>query len=131
MILVEVGEPSLWIVNFIEEENNEMLKETLNLDEEAIKEVHMRVELYQRRAEKRYNSWVKLRNFLANNLVVRKCGEAWKDPRVGKLVVHWEDPFIVAKELGKKHILTRTLNRQDDSKNIECHSSQVLLQLNL
>jgi len=46
MILVEVGEPSLQNVNFVEEENSEMLSETLNLVKETIKEVHMRVELY-------------------------------------------------------------------------------------
>lgn len=33
-------------VNFVENKNNEMLKEALNLAKETIKEVHMRVELY-------------------------------------------------------------------------------------
>jgi len=45
MIPLEVGEPFLQNVNFMEEENNEMLKEALDLAEETIKEVHMRAEL--------------------------------------------------------------------------------------
>lgn len=45
-ITIEVGKPSLRNVNFIEEGNNEMLKEALDLAEETIKEVHVRVELY-------------------------------------------------------------------------------------
>lgn len=46
MIPVEVGEPSLQNINFVEEENNEMPSEALNLDKETTKEVHMRVKLY-------------------------------------------------------------------------------------
>jgi len=45
MILVEVGESSLQIVHFLEEEINEMLKEALDLVKETIKEVHMRAKL--------------------------------------------------------------------------------------
>lgn len=88
MITIEVGEPSLQNVHFIEEKNNKMLKEALDLAEETIKEVHMRAELYKRRAEKRYNNKVKLRSFLKGDLVLRKCGEARKDPREGKLAAN-------------------------------------------
>lgn len=76
MIPLEVGEPSLQNMNFVEEGNNETLKEALDLTEETIKEVYIRAELYQRRAEKRYNSRVKPRNFLTGDLVLRKYGEA-------------------------------------------------------
>lgn len=76
MITIEVGEPSLQNVHFIEEKNNKMLKEALDLAEETIKEVHMRAELYKRRAEKRYNNKVKLRSFLKGDLVLRKSREA-------------------------------------------------------
>lgn len=46
MILIEVKEPSIWNINFVEEENNEMLNEALDLDEKTIKEVYMRDKLY-------------------------------------------------------------------------------------
>ena len=88
MILVEISEPSNQNVNFIKEENKNMLKEALNLGKETIKEVHMRVKLFQRRAENRYNSQVKPRNFLVGDLVPRKCGEAQKDPKEGKLTIN-------------------------------------------
>ena len=62
-----------------------MLSETLNLVVETIKEVYMKDEWYQRRAKKRYNSQVKPRNFQASDLVWRKCEEALKDAKKGKL----------------------------------------------
>jgi len=63
MILEEFREPSLQNIKFVEEENNEMHNEALDLAKETIKKVHMGVELYYRKAEKRYYSRVKLRNF--------------------------------------------------------------------
>lgn len=85
MILVEVKEPSFQRENFMEKKNDEMLSETLNLVVETIKEVYMKDEWYQRRAKKRYNSQVKPRNFQASDLVWRKCEEALKDAKKGKL----------------------------------------------
>jgi len=46
MIPVEAREPFLQNINFVEEENNEMLNEALDLDEKTIKEVYMRDKLY-------------------------------------------------------------------------------------
>lgn len=83
----------------MEEENNEMLKEALDLAEETIKEVHMRAELQQIKPLRRYDSQVKPRNFLIGDLVLRKCGEARKNPREVKLAANWERPFKVTKAL--------------------------------
>ena len=65
-----------------------MLNEALDLAKKTIKEVHMRVNLYQRRAKKRYSNQVNQRNFQMGNLVLRKCGETQKDAREGKLAAN-------------------------------------------
>lgn len=80
IILIKVGEPSLQNVDFVEEENNEILKEALDVVEEIIKKVHIRAKLYKRRVEKRCNNRVKRRRFLKGGLVLRKCGKAQKIP---------------------------------------------------
>ena len=61
-----------------------MLSEALDLAKETIKEVHIRVKLYQRRSKKRYNSQVKSRNFQVNDLALRKYGQARKDAKEKK-----------------------------------------------
>ena len=75
-----------------------MLYEALDLDEKTIKEVYMRDKLYQRKVVKRYNSWVKPRNFQEGDLVLRKYGEAWKkDNKEEKLATNWESLIKVTK----------------------------------
>ena len=49
-----------------------MLSEALDLAKETIKEVHIRVKLYQRRSKKRYNSQVKSRNFQDHNWILKQ-----------------------------------------------------------
>lgn len=61
-----------------------MLSEALNLAKETIKEVHIRVKLYQRRSKKRYNNQVKSRNFQVDDLALRKYGQARKDAKEEK-----------------------------------------------
>ena len=60
----------------------------MDLAEDTIKEVHIRAKLYKKRVEKRYNIKFKPRTFLKGDLVLRKCGEARKDPREGKLAAN-------------------------------------------
>lgn len=87
MLPVELGEPSLQNVHFIEEENIEILKEALELAKETIKEVHLRIELYQT-TKRTYNSWVRPRNFLIGDLTLRKCGKSLKDLGEGMLAAN-------------------------------------------
>lgn len=76
-----------------------MLSEALDLAKETIKEVHIRVKLYQRRSKKRYNSQVKSRNFQVNDLALRRYGQARKDAKEKKMVANWKGPFRVTKSL--------------------------------
>jgi len=69
------------------------------LAEETIKEFHMRAKTYQKRDDKRYNNWIKVRNFQASDLVWRKCGKSRKDAKEGKLAANWKGPFKFVKAL--------------------------------
>ena len=99
MLPVEVSEPTLrrqmedWNIN------NECLRTDLDLIEELRERAKIKEAAVKRRAMKRFNAKVKLRDFKEGDLVWRMRTDARKDPRHGKLASNWEGPFRVLENL--------------------------------
>ncbi|RDX98799.1 hypothetical protein CR513_18233, partial [Mucuna pruriens] len=67
--------------------------------EEYKEQTCIRQEACKQRVTKRYNSKVKPRDFIENNLVWRKIGEVRKQREEGKLAANWEGPFRIREAL--------------------------------
>jgi len=119
MLPVEVNEPTLrrqiedWNIN------NECLRTDLDLIEELRERAKIKETTVKRRAMKRFNAKVKLRDFKEGDLVWRMRTDARKDPRHGKLASNWEGPFRILENLQngaykletpKEKVIPRTWN---------------------
>ncbi|XP_068479045.1 uncharacterized protein [Phaseolus vulgaris] len=99
MLPVEVNEPTLrrqiedWNIN------NECLRTDLDLIEELREQAKIKEATVKRRAMKRFNAKVKLRDFKEGDLVWRMRTDARKDPRHGKLASNLEGSFRVLENL--------------------------------
>ena len=75
--------------------NEQALRENLDLLEERRERATVRIAAYQQRIKQYFNKNVKLRTFRLGDLVLRRIFPHTKDPREGKLSPNWEGPYRV------------------------------------
>ncbi|GAV60247.1 hypothetical protein CFOL_v3_03778, partial [Cephalotus follicularis] len=99
MILVEIGVHSPRVVHFNETNNEEGLRNLLDLVEELRDKVAVRVAAYQQRVSRYYNKRVNPRPLREGDLVFHNATIADPTGIRGKLAPNWEGPYKVKKVL--------------------------------
>ncbi|GAV81377.1 hypothetical protein CFOL_v3_24834 [Cephalotus follicularis] len=99
MIPVEIGVHSPRVVHFSEENNEEWLRNLLDLVENLRDKATIKVAAYQQRVSRYYNKRVNPRPLREGDLVL--CNAAIADPigTRGKLATNWEGPYKVKRVL--------------------------------
>ncbi|KAL0455844.1 UNVERIFIED_CONTAM: hypothetical protein Slati_0923600 [Sesamum latifolium] len=98
IIPAELGLPSHRVMNFLEECNENLLRENLDLIEELREKVFLHIQRYKNIMINFYNKRVKSRSFQVGDLVLRRVDTLRP---VGKLDPTWEGPYKVTSILGK------------------------------
>lgn len=94
MLPVEITMSSIWTEYFEGKENDENLRENLDLLEEWQEHSSMSQAAYKKIVERYYNQRVKNKVFWVGDYVLRKNGVSHAQPR-GKLSQTWEGPYKV------------------------------------
>ncbi|GAV78797.1 hypothetical protein CFOL_v3_22262, partial [Cephalotus follicularis] len=115
MIPVEIGVNSPRAINFNQVENEEGLRALLDLVEELVDKVAIRVAAYQQRVSRYYNKRVNPRPLREGNLVLRNATITDPTGIRGKLAPNWEGPQKVKKVLRQRIFKLETLGGQRDS----------------
>nr|XP_023919270.1 uncharacterized protein LOC112030837 [Quercus suber] len=95
VIPTEVNLCSARVAGFDPEQNEEMMVGLLDSLEERREMATVRLAEYQQRLARRYNQGVRLREFSAGDLVLRKALGGMRDTNSGKLAQTWEGPYRV------------------------------------
>ncbi|GKU87474.1 hypothetical protein SLEP1_g1867 [Rubroshorea leprosula] len=95
VIPVEIGLPSERAGRHDEGNNEQLLRENLDLVEEVREMFRMRNIAHQSRVAKFYNKRVRARQFQVGDLVLRKAGLTNTYSHMGKLAPNWEGPYMV------------------------------------
>ncbi|GKV42983.1 hypothetical protein SLEP1_g50332 [Rubroshorea leprosula] len=97
VIPVEVGLPSDRAGRHDDGNNEQLLRENLDLVEEVREMSRMRNMAHQSQVAKFYNKRVRARQFQVGDLVLRKAGLTNAHSHMGKLALNWEGPYIVVR----------------------------------
>ena len=95
MILAEINLCSAWVDGFNPTQNNLMMAEHLDLLDECRETATIRLAKYQQSLSRRYNRDVKIREFSARDLVLRRAVGNMRDTNAEKLALTWEGPYKV------------------------------------
>ena len=95
MILAEINLCSAWVDGFNPTQNNLMMAEHLDLLDECRETATIRLAKYQQSLARRYNRDVKIREFNARDLVLRRAVGNMRDTNAEKLAPTWEGPYKV------------------------------------
>ncbi|RDX57682.1 Tf2-11, partial [Mucuna pruriens] len=98
MTPMEIGELSLGMALFKPSENEEELRENLDLLQEVREIAHVREYAVKARAAKKYDRKIVPFKFQRQDLVLRKITQGMD---ANKLTLIWEGPFRVLEEVGK------------------------------
>ncbi|GKV11500.1 hypothetical protein SLEP1_g22757 [Rubroshorea leprosula] len=113
VIPVEVGLPSVRSDRHDDLNNEQLLRENLDLVEEIRERSRMRNMVYQSHVAKFYNKRVRARQFQVGDLVLRKAGLTNTHSHRGKLAPNWEGPYMVTRvNRPGSYILADTNGRQ-------------------
>ncbi|GAV67608.1 hypothetical protein CFOL_v3_11113, partial [Cephalotus follicularis] len=99
MIPVEIGMHSSRVVDFNEANNEEGLRNLINLVEELRDKTTIRVAAYQQRVSHYYNKRVNPRPLKEGNLVLRNAAITDPAETRGKLAPNWEGPYKMKRVL--------------------------------
>ncbi|GAV81642.1 hypothetical protein CFOL_v3_25096, partial [Cephalotus follicularis] len=99
MIPVEIGVQSSRVVHFNEENNEEWLRNLLDLVEELRDKATIKVAAYQQRVSRFYNKMVNPQPLKERDLVLRNAAVADPTGTKGKLAPNWEGPYKVKRVL--------------------------------
>ena len=96
---MEIGVPTLRRQLSLENEdqNQEMLSDSLDLLDKRRDRALVRMVNYQQSVEKYYNSKIRPRTFNEGDLVLRKVYQNTSEPNAGKLRANWEGPYKISK----------------------------------
>ncbi|XP_070042955.1 uncharacterized protein [Nicotiana tomentosiformis] len=108
LIPVEVGEPTLRNFQANKESNNEAMLIKLELLEERMDLVHVKMAAQKQRMERYYNRRANLRYFKVGDLVLRKVTQNTRELNAGKLGPTWKALTGFQLSLGKDHTSWRT-----------------------
>ncbi|GKV23707.1 hypothetical protein SLEP1_g33406 [Rubroshorea leprosula] len=95
VIPVEIGLPSNRADRHDDLNNEQLLRENLDLVEEVREMSRIRNMVHQNRVAKFYNKRVRARQFQVGDLVLRKAGLTNTYSHMGKLAPNWEGPYMV------------------------------------
>ena len=95
MIPTEINLCSTRVSEFDTKQNEGQLTRCLDLLEEHRKSATIKLVEYQQKLARRYNQGVKVREFSAGDLVLRKAVGSMRDTNTGKFVQTWEGPYRV------------------------------------
>ncbi|KAK3041885.1 hypothetical protein RJ639_002167 [Escallonia herrerae] len=98
LLPVEVGLPTVRVLQFSEAENEENLRGNLDLLDDVRAQALDRV-ISTKRVARFYNRRVRMRIFKVGDLVLRKLGVSNPKATVGKLSPNWEGPYKISKVL--------------------------------
>ncbi|KAK3001975.1 hypothetical protein RJ639_022284 [Escallonia herrerae] len=99
LLPVEVGLPTVRVLQFSEAENEENLRGNLDLLDDVRAQALDRVISTKQRVARFYNRRVRMRIFRVGDLVLRKLGVSNPKVAVGKLSPNWEGPYKISKVL--------------------------------
>ncbi|GAV87338.1 hypothetical protein CFOL_v3_30764, partial [Cephalotus follicularis] len=109
IIPIEIGVHSPKVMNFNEANNEEGLKNLLDLVEELKDKAAIRVAAYQQKVSRYYNKRVKPRPLREGDLVLKNATIANPTGTRGKLAPNWEGPYKVKKVLRPGTFKLKTL----------------------
>ncbi|XP_021735093.1 uncharacterized protein LOC110701771 [Chenopodium quinoa] len=96
---VEIGSESLRVNQFSAEENEHLMKESLDFLDEIRDSARDRMAAYKQRISKFYNRRVQSRPLKVGDLVLRNAAAVQKSRIHGKLSANWEGPYEIYDEL--------------------------------
>ncbi|KAK3013371.1 hypothetical protein RJ639_009536 [Escallonia herrerae] len=97
LLPIEVGRPTVQVLQFAETENEENLKGNLDLLDDVRAQALDRMISTKQRVARYYNRRVRMKIFRVGNLVLRKLEVSDPKAAVGKLWPNWEGPYKVSK----------------------------------
>ena len=100
VIPLETGFPTLRTSTFTSDDNDELLKKSLDLIEERRENAIVQLAYYQHKLKQGYVANVKLRPLAPGDLVLRKVLGTTKNPAWGKLRPNWEEPYRITSVAG-------------------------------
>ena len=100
VIPLEANFPTLRTNSFTLSGNDELLRESLDLNEGRREKAMIQLAYYHQKLKQGYDANVKLRPLAPRDLVLRKVVGAAKDPSWGKLRPNWEGPFQIISVAG-------------------------------
>ncbi|GAV92155.1 hypothetical protein CFOL_v3_35536, partial [Cephalotus follicularis] len=116
MIPVEIGVQSPRVVHFSEENNEEGLRNILDLVEDLRDKAAIKVVTYQQRVSRYYNKRVNPRPLREGDLVLRNSAIADPTDTKGKLAPNWKGPYKVKIVLRPGTFKLKTLGGREISK---------------
>ena len=100
VIPLENGFPTIRTNTFTLDENDELLKKSLDLVEERRENAIVQLAYYQHKLKQGYDMNVKLRPLAPGDLVLRKVLGNTKNLAWGKLGPNWEGPYCITSVVG-------------------------------
>ena len=100
VIPLENDFPTMKTSTFTSDENDELLKRSLDMVEERRENAIVQLVYYQHKLEQGYDMNVKLRPLALGDLVLRKVLGNTKNPAWGKLGPNWEGPYRITSVAG-------------------------------
>ena len=100
VIPLETGFPTLRTSTFNLDDNDELLKKSLDLIKEWRENVMVQLAYYQHKFKQGYDTNVKLRLLVPGDLVLKKVLGSTKNPTWGKLRPNWEGPYRITSVAG-------------------------------
>jgi hypothetical protein len=109
---LQIGEPS-WRVMFTPPNNQERLREELDLMDEVRELARLTEMLRKQRVNQRYNAKVMKREFAIGYLVLRRASIGLKNAKDGKLAANWEGLYRVIRSTRKGAYALETLQGRE------------------
>ena len=100
VIPLETGFPTLRTSTFNLDDNDELLKKSLDLIKEWRENVMVQLAYYQHKFKQGYDTNVKLKLLVPGDLVLKKVLGSTKNPTWGKLRPNWEGPYRITSVVG-------------------------------
>ena len=101
VILLETGFPTLGMSLFTLDNNDRLLKKSLDLVDERREAVIVQLAYYQQKLKQGYDTGVRARPLAPGDMVLRKFVGIAKNPSWGKLGPNWERSYRITLVAGK------------------------------
>ena len=94
MVSTKIGMASFRVSNFKAGDNDDVLRQELDLTEEKWDQAYLKSVAYKQRITQYFNWKVRHRSFLVEELVLKVVNKSTKVLSHGKLNTNWEVPYI-------------------------------------